>query len=172
MRQGDLLTRARGRTIVLAAPAASRAVGTTAAAHGGVEDEGEVGEQGADPHKGKHLDANDGVDVELVLGGEGNLGGEADDGGNDGGDGEEDAGEEAEGGDGEGEEAGADDERGGAQEDEVEDGAGHEEAVHDLGADAEEGQDGDDLRGEGDLGASEELADEDLDWVEPVELLG
>lgn len=137
-----------------------------------MQQEGEEGEDGADPHEGKHLDANDGANVELVLGGEGNLGGDADDGGDDGGDDEGDDGEEADDGEEEGEKAAADGERGEKDHDKVDDGAGHEAAVHDLGADAEEGEDGDDLRGEGDAGAGEELRDEDLDGVEPVELLG
>jgi hypothetical protein len=38
-----------------------------------------------------------------------------------------------------------------------------------LRGDAQDGEDGDDLRGQGDGGAGEELVHEDLDGVEPVE---
>lgn len=60
----------------------------TAAPHGRVEEECKVSGQGTNPHQGKHLDTNVGPDIELVLGREGNLGGDADDSGDDGGDGE------------------------------------------------------------------------------------
>lgn len=130
---------------------------------------GKVGGQRGDPHKDKHLAANVAVNIQLVLGGEGNLGGDADDGGDDGGDGEDEASDEADEGRAQAEPARLEDQRGQEQQDAVEDGAGHEEGVHDLRADAQQRQDGDDLGGQGDAGAGQELADEDLDGVEPEE---
>lgn len=62
-----------------------------AAAHCGMEQECQVGTEGPDPHECKHLRANVRLDVQLVLGREGNLGGDADDGGDDGCNGEDDA---------------------------------------------------------------------------------
>lgn len=129
------------------------------------------GEHGADPHECKHLDANLCANVELVLGGQGDPGGDANDGGDDGGDNEYNDGEQADDGEEEREQAAA---RGKGREEEqdgVEDGTGHETAVHDLGADAQELEDGDDLRGESNPGTGEQLANEDLDGVEPIELL-
>ena len=149
-----------------------RPIGSTAASQCRVQNKRQVRQQRANPHECKHLDANDGIDVELVLRRQGNLGRDAEHSGDDGGNGEQDAGYQGKEGDEGGEETGADDEGRGAHEDKVENGAGHEEAVHDLRADAEEGEDGGYLRGEGDLGAGEELADENVDGVEPAELLG
>lgn len=134
-----------------------------------MQQEGKVGQQRANPHEGKHLAANIALDVELVLGREGNLGSNANDRGDDGRDGEDDAGHGADEGRAEAEPAGFEDERRDEQQDEVEDDAGHEEGVHDLGSDAEQLEDGDDFGGEGDSGAGQELADEDLDGVEPEE---
>lgn len=148
------------------------ALGLAATAHGGVEEEGEVGGDGGYPHEDKHADANVGLDVELVLGGGGDLEGDADGGGNNGSDGDEDGGDAAEDGEGEGEPSGADGQRGGEHEEEVEEDAGEEEAEHEALADAEESEDGEDLGGQGDLGAGQQLAHEDLDGVEPVERLG
>lgn len=166
-----LFRAALGRWLVgrLAAAAANR---LAAAAHGGVEQEGKVCGQGSNPHKGKHFDADVGLDVELVLGREGNLGGDADDGGDDGGDGEDETREAAEQGEEQREPPRPHDQRRAQQQHEVDDGAGHEEGVHDLGSDFEQPQDGQDLGGQGNLGAGEKLADENLDWVEPVECPG
>lgn len=134
-----------------------------------MQQESKVRRQGGDPHESKHLGADIALDVELILRREGNLGGHADDGGDDCGHGEDDAGHAADEGGEEAEPASSEDERRGEQEDEVEDDAGHEEGVHDLGSDAEEGEDGDDFGGEGDFGAGEEFAHEDLDGIEPEE---
>lgn len=134
-----------------------------------MEDEGQVGEDGGYPHEDEHLDADVGTDVELVLGGEGNLGGEADRGRDDGGDGDEDGGDGANEREGEAEPAGAQDQGRGQHEDKVDDGGGREEDVHDAGAQLEEVEDGGHLGRESDTGAREELPDEHLDWVEPVE---
>lgn len=147
-------------------------VGLATASHGGVEDKGQVGQDGGDPHEDEHLDANVGLDVELALGGQGDLGGHADDGCDDGGHADEDAGNGGDDGDGDGEPAGAHDERGGQHEDKVDDGAGGEEGVHDLRAELEQLQDGSNLGGQGDGGAGEQLAHEDLDGVEPIKGLG
>lgn len=57
-----------------------------AASQGGVEQEGHVGKDGGDPHECKHLDSNVAADIELVLGRQGDLGGDADDCRDDGGD--------------------------------------------------------------------------------------
>lgn len=137
-----------------------------------MEEEGDDSEDGRDPHEDEHLDANLGGDVELVLRGEGDLGGDADGSGDDGGDADEQAGDECEDGEAEGEPASVESEGAQEHEDEVEDGAGGKEGVHDLGSQSEELQDGGDGSGEGDFGAGEKFADENFDRVEPVEGLG
>lgn len=135
-----------------------------------MDDEGNVCQDGGNPHKGKHVDTNVSFDVELVLGGQGDLGGNGDDGGNDGGDCDEDGADDANEGECQREPACADDEGTRKDEDKVEHGAGHEEAIHDLGADFQQVENGGDLGRQGNLGAGKKLADEDLDWVEPVKL--
>jgi hypothetical protein len=110
-----------------------------------VQNKGDVSQHGPNPHECKHLDANNGIDIKLVLRSQGNLGSDAESSGNGGGNGEQDGGYQGKEGDKGGKETGADDEGRGAQEDEVENGAGHEEGVHDLRADAEKGEDGVDL---------------------------
>ncbi|EAQ92387.1 hypothetical protein CHGG_00622 [Chaetomium globosum CBS 148.51] len=121
------------------------------------------------PHEDKHADADLGVDVELLLGLGGVLEGDADDGAD--GAGGQDEHHLEEGGDGQRQTPPA---RGHGQrreEDhqEGEHGGGEEEAEHDLGGEAQDVEDGDDLRGEGDGGAGEQFVHENLDRVEPVQ---
>lgn len=142
-----------------------------AATHGGVQQEGDVGEDGGDPHEGEHLDANVGGDVQLVLRRQRNLGSKADDRGNDGCDGDERASNGAQEGQGQTPPSRADDE--GREEDhaQVDANTGDEEAVHDLGANLEEFQDGDGLLWQCDLGAGEQLTNQHFDGIEPEPLL-
>lgn len=162
---------ARGRRFAFGGRLGSP-VRLAAAPHGRVQQERKVGGQSPDPHKGKHLDANVGLDVQLVLRGEGDLGGHADDRGDDGGDGEDHARQPADKGDEQAEPAGAHDKGGPQEKDEVENSARHEEAIHDFGSDPQEAQNGLDLGGKGDSGTGEELTDEDFDGIEPVECFG
>lgn len=140
-------------------------------AHGSVQQEGDIGGDGGDPHKDEHLDADIGFDVQLVLSCQGDLGSEADDGGNDSRETDDDGRNGAEERQPQTPPSSADDKRAHEHEDGVDADAGHEAAVHDLGADSEDGENGDGLGRQGDLGAGEKFANEHLDGVEPVELL-
>lgn len=65
---------------------------------------------------------------------------------------------------------GAEDGKGREKEgEEGEDYAEEEEDEHYVGGDLDQAQDGEDVGGEGDCGAGEELGEEDLDGVEVVE---
>lgn len=122
-----------------------------ATAHASMEEEGNDGKDGGDPHEGKHADTVLDANVKLVLGGHGDLEGNADDGGNDGSHGKKQSRDEAENGQSETVPGVEEDEGSEEKEDEVEDGAGEEEAEHDARANPKQPQDVDHLCREGDL---------------------
>lgn len=103
-----------------------------------MEQKGDIGKDGSDPHKDKHLDANLGANVELILGCEGHLGRNANDGSNNGGNSQDNARQPSDKANNKGPPASYDDERCSDQQHHVEDTASHKEGVHYLLADAEE----------------------------------
>lgn len=142
-----------------------------AAAQAKLHKEGNQSNNGSHPHKGKHEDADVCADVELVLRRQGDACGNANHGSDNGRNGQQDA---RQAGYNDGDQAPPPREhhqRRSRQHHGVKDAAGHEERVHNLRSNPQELQDGDDFGGQRNLGASEQFVDENLDRVEPVELL-
>ncbi|QSZ31784.1 hypothetical protein DSL72_001353 [Monilinia vaccinii-corymbosi] len=142
------------------------------AAHGHVDEPGEDRARGADPHKRKHLMANRGADIQAGLRRDDVAEDDEHDGGDDGGRRGQQGGDEGPDGVGARDPARVDGAEGEEDVDEVHDGPGDEEAEHDPAGDADQAEDLVDLGGERDGGAGEELVEQDLDGVEPVESRG
>lgn len=123
-----------------------------------MEQEGDVGKDGGDPHEGKHLNTDVGLDVELVLCRQSDFGGNANDGRDDSDERDKNGGDSADDRKYQTPPAGAYDKAAEEHEDKVDADAGHKGSVYDFRANLEEFQDGDDLRRERNLATRKQFA--------------
>lgn len=127
---------------------------------------------GSDPHQHKHACADVSFDVEVRLGRHRNLEGNANNTAYDSCRTDNKARNEGDDRQAQRPPACVDGHRRQEDHEECDDSPGDEEAEHDVGCDAKDIENGENLSGKGDGSAVEELGHEDLDRVEPVEVLG